>query len=188
MAVHSGSGPSTRPQAESRRTRRVLDHPVAPQSLAESGLSLDLVLQLALKTLHLAGDLSGTELARRMGLRFPVLEPVLAELRDARHIEVSSGSMLGPSSYEYRMLDAGRTRAMLFLQQNQYVGVAPVPLTQYAAYLKAHQAAVPRSAATSCGVSPKARSPITELPPWSRSSTGVKLRSTPQARSSAPST
>ena len=34
----------------------------------------------------------------------------------------------------------------------------------------------------------KARSPITLLPPWSRSSTGVKLRSTPQARSSAAST
>ncbi len=125
---------------------RVLGHPEAPLSLAESGLPLDLVLQLVLKTLHLSGDLVGTELGRRLGLRFPVIEPALAELRDARHVEVVSGSMLGPSSYEYRILDAGRTRAMLFLQQNQYVGVAPVPLAQYADYLRAHQAAVPRSA------------------------------------------
>ena len=125
---------------------RVLGHPAAPLSLAEAGLSLDLVLQLVLKTLHLSGDLTGTELGRRLGLRFPVIEPALAELRDARHVEVSSGSMLGPPSYEYRILDAGRARAMLFLQQNHYVGVAPVPLAQYAAYLKAHQAAVPRSA------------------------------------------
>ena len=125
---------------------RVLEHPRAPQSLREAGLPLDLVLQLALKTLYLSGSLSGIELARRLGLRFPVLEPALAELREARHVEVASGSILGPSSYEYRILDAGRARAMLFLQQNQYVGVAPVPLDQYAAYLRAHQAAVPRSA------------------------------------------
>jgi predicted ATPase with chaperone activity len=125
---------------------RVLDHPAAPLSLAEAGLPLDLVVQLALKTLHLAGDLTGTELGRRLGLRFPVIEPALAELREARHIEVVSGSMLGPSSYQYRILDAGRARAMLFLQQNQYVGVAPVPLAQYTAYLRAHHAAVPRTA------------------------------------------
>ena len=44
------------------------------------------------------------------------------------------------------------------------------------------------AASTTRGSRWKARSPITPLPPWSRSSTGVKLRSTPQARSSAPST
>ena len=47
-----------------------------------------------------------------------------------------------------------------------------------------HQALAP-AAATTRGSRWKARSPITLLPPWSRSSTGVKLRSTPQARSSA---
>ena len=133
-------------RASTTEAAPVLAHPVAPLTLAEAGLSLDLVLQLALKTLYLSGDLIGTELARRLGLRFPVIEPALDELRSARHIEVASGSMLGPSSYEYRILDAGRARAMLFLQQNQYVGVAPVPLAQYAAYLRAHQQAVPRTA------------------------------------------
>jgi predicted ATPase with chaperone activity len=136
----------TLPARPAGEPERVLGHPAAPHSLAEVGLSLDLVLQLVLKTLHLSGDLTGTELGRRLGLRFPVIEPALAELREARHVEVASGSMLGPSSYEYRILDAGRARAMLFLQQNHYVGVAPVPLAQYAAYLRAHQAAVPRTA------------------------------------------
>jgi predicted ATPase with chaperone activity len=132
--------------ASPREAARVLAHPSAPLTLEEAGLSLDLVLQLALKTLYLSDDLTGVELARRLGLRFPVIEPALDELRGARHIEVASGSLLGPSSYEYRILDAGRARAMLFLQQNHYVGVAPVPLAQYAAYLRAHQQAVPRSA------------------------------------------
>jgi predicted ATPase with chaperone activity len=146
MSIQAGSSSPARHTETTRSQARVLDHPRAPQSLSESGLTLDLVLQLALKTLHLSGSLSGVELARRLGLRFPVVEPALAELREARHVEVAGGSILGPSSYEYRILDAGRTRAMLFLQQNQYVGIAPVPLAQYAAYLCAHQAAVPRSA------------------------------------------
>ena len=75
------------PAQRSGDSERVLGHPVAPLSLAEAGLSLDLVLQLVLKTLHLSGDLTGTELGRRLGLRFPVIEPALAELRDARHVE-----------------------------------------------------------------------------------------------------
>jgi predicted ATPase with chaperone activity len=146
MSMRPGTAvpvPRTHPPAHDVR---VLGHPPAPQTLADAGLSLDLVLQLALKTLHLSGDLTGTELARRLGLRFPVLEPALADLREARHIEVAAGSMLGPASYTYRILDAGRARAMLFLQQNQYVGVAPVPLAQYTEYLRAHQIALPRSA------------------------------------------
>jgi hypothetical protein len=149
MVTRPGAGISAPRPAEpsgQAAVARVLPHPAAPRSLEEAGLPLDLVLQLVLKTLHLSGDLTGTELGRRLGLRFPVIEPALADLREARHVEVASGSMLGPSSYQYRILDAGRARAMLFLQQNHYVGVAPVPLEQYAAYLRAHQAAVPRTA------------------------------------------
>ena len=105
MITSPGGGltaPRTVPDPRAGVGERVLGHPGAPMSLAEAGLSLDLVLQLVLKTLHLSGDLTGTELGRRLGLRFPVIEPALAELRDARHVEVSSGSMVGPSSYEYR--------------------------------------------------------------------------------------
>ena len=37
----------------------------------------------------------------------------------------------------------GRTRAMLFLEQSHYVGVAPVPLAQYQRYMAAFKAAAP---------------------------------------------
>ena len=74
--------------AATGEAERVLGHPAAPLSLAEAGLSLDLVLQLVLKTLHLSGDLDRHRAGRRLGLRFPVIEPALAELRDARHVEV----------------------------------------------------------------------------------------------------
>ena len=41
--------------------------PSAPKTLEESGLSIDLLLQLALKTLHFAGDLTGAELSQPAG-------------------------------------------------------------------------------------------------------------------------
>ena len=115
-------------------------HPPAPASLAETGLSQDLVMQLALKTLFFAGELSGTDLATRLGLSFSVIESTLESLKAHRHCEISGGAMLGAASYRFRITDAGRTRAALFLENNHYVGVAPVPLAQYQAYLKAFAA------------------------------------------------
>lgn len=123
----------------------VLPHPQAPLTLAQSGLTLDLVTQLALKTLNFAGDLSGNELGRRLGLRFTVFEPAMDLLRAQHHIDVGGGSMLGPSSYRYRITDSGRTRAVLFLERNPYVGCAPVPLAQYTSYMRAYDRAVPRA-------------------------------------------
>ena len=114
----------------------------APRSLEEAGLSRDLITQLVLKTLHFSGELSGTELARRIGLPFHVIEPVVAAIKQQYHLDISGGT-LGSHSYRYRITDAGRGRAMLFLEQSHYVGVAPVPLTQYCAYMDRFKAAVP---------------------------------------------
>ena len=50
----------------------VVPFPTSPQSVEEAGIPLDLILQLALKSLHFSGELSGTELARRLGLEFHV--------------------------------------------------------------------------------------------------------------------
>ena len=46
--------------------------------------------------------------------------------------------MVGRASYRYRITDAGRARAMLFLEDNQYVGVAPVPFAEYCRYMAAY--------------------------------------------------
>jgi predicted ATPase with chaperone activity len=116
--------------------------PPAPRTAAEAGVSVDLLTQLVLKTLHFAGELVGTELARRLGLGFSVIEPAIDALKQQQQCEIVGGAMLGPSSYRYRITDAGRTRAMLFLDNNHYVGVAPVPLDQYSKYMIAFGKAV----------------------------------------------
>ena len=58
----------------------------------------------------------------------------------------------GAAGYRYALTDLGRDRARQYLDANQYVGPAPVPLEAYVAQIMAHRA--PRAAtstATGCG-------------------------------------
>jgi hypothetical protein len=112
--------------------------PPAPTTLAQAGLSHELVMQLLLKHLHFGADFTGHDLARRLGLEFTVIEPVLETLRFTHLCEVAGGSVVGGPSFRYRITDEGRRRALLYLEQSQYVGAAPVPLEQYRQYLFAH--------------------------------------------------
>jgi predicted ATPase with chaperone activity len=123
-----------------------VEHPVAPTTLEEAGLKADLLMQLALKLLHFSGELTGVELARKLGLNYSVIDPIIEALVAQRHCEIAGGAMIGRSSYRYRITDAGRTRAALFLENNHYVGCAPVPLDQYRRYMHAFERAKPPKA------------------------------------------
>ena len=123
----------------------IVPFPAAATTLEESGLTLDLVLQLTLKSLHFAGELSGTDLSRRLGLEFAVIAPALDFLKAQHQVGIVGGGIVGGASYRYRITDAGRTRAALFLETSHYVGAAPVPLAQYQAYLEAYRKAAPRA-------------------------------------------
>jgi hypothetical protein len=107
----------------------------APRQLEDTGLPADLVLQIVTKTLHLAGELSGTQLSERLGVTFQIIEPALALLKREHHCEISGGTVLGGPSFRYRLTDSGRIRAALFLEHDHYVGALPVPLDQYNAYM-----------------------------------------------------
>ena len=125
--------------------RRQLVLPPAPKTLAETGLAFDTVMPLILKTLHLAGEHTGAQMADRLGLRFSVIEPILQHLRSSYLIDVSGGGLIGGPSFIFRVTDAGRTRAMLFLDQSRYVGVAPVPFAQYETYMREFDRTVSRT-------------------------------------------
>lgn len=124
-------------------SNEIVPHPQAPDTVEESGIGLDLILQLVLKSLHFGGELSGTQLSERLGLAFPVIAPALDLLKAQQQCQIVGGGIVGGASYRYRITDAGRTRAALFLETNQYVGFAPVPLAQYQRYMYAFRDAVP---------------------------------------------
>lgn len=110
--------------------------PRSPQTIAETGLSFDLLEQLLLKVLHVGGEQSAAALSSRLGLVHSVLEPVLDHLKRSFLCEHWGGGALGGPSYVYRITTAGRERAIMALAQSQYIGAAPVPFAQYARYMR----------------------------------------------------
>ena len=102
---------------------------------------------------------------QRLKLNFPVIEPVLEILVEQRYVAIVDGGMIGRSSYTYRISDAGRERAQLFLENNHYVGSAPVPLQQYQDYMTSLESA-PAQHETRDALRCQGRSKI--RPPWRR--------------------
>jgi predicted ATPase with chaperone activity len=132
----------TEPRTDAAAATAAL-HPKAPRTRAETGLGDDLLTQLVLKQLFRLGDMVGTDLARSLGVQFSVIEDILTSLRMMHQCEIVASAEVGAPSYRYRISDEGRKRAQLFLEQNNYSGVAPVPLVQYQKYLRAYRAAAP---------------------------------------------
>ena len=110
--------------------------PPMPTTLAETGLGPDQVEQLLIKTLY-SGEATGLALAERMRLQYTVFEAILERVRAERLVEVRGMTGAGGASYRYALTDAGRDRARQYLEINQYVGPAPVPLASYVAEMKA---------------------------------------------------
>ena len=117
---------------------------VAPATLADTGLSEDMVTQLVIKLLHFNADCTGVEIAHRLGLEFVVVEPILERLKRLRQCEVLGGGAVGAPSFRYRITDTGRQSAQVCLENNQYVGAAPVPLAQYRDYMAKFRVAAKR--------------------------------------------
>ena len=112
--------------------------PPEPQSIEQTGLSLGFLADLALKTLYLRGQMSGTEIASSLGLPLTnVVERVLDFLKSERLVEIRGGAGVSAASYQYVVVDRGSEKAQEALSRSQYVGRAPVPLSMYIASVKA---------------------------------------------------
>jgi hypothetical protein len=114
--------------------------PLIPRTLADTGLSIDHVEQLLLKTLY-TGELTGTGIAEAMCLPYAILEPLVERARAERLLEVRGATGTGSASYRYVLTDLGRDRTREYLSVNGYIGPAPVPLHQYCEMMRRLQAA-----------------------------------------------
>ena len=110
--------------------------PPLPRTIADTGLSVDQLEQLMMKTLH-TGELTGVALAERVCLPYSLLEPLIEHLRAERLVEVRGATGSGTAGYRYALTDLGRERAAQFLEINRYVGPAPVTLASYVAAMGA---------------------------------------------------
>lgn len=112
--------------------------PSQPQNVNETGLSESFIEALLLKTVLLAGTISGRKLSERSGLTFRVVEPMLDVLRTRKLL-----SHVRPAAfndYYYSLTEAGQSRSQAHMKQCSYVGPAPVPLSDYVLSVEAQAA------------------------------------------------
>lgn len=105
--------------------------PPQPRTLAETGLSLAFLTDLALKTIHYAGLPSATHMTERMALPPPIVQQLLALLTDDHLCEVASSSNMMAGNYRYRLTAGGISRVREALERSRYAGPAPVTIEQY---------------------------------------------------------
>ncbi len=128
--------------AESPALQKAPAPPAPPNSIEETGLHVDTLSQLLLKTL-IAGEASGTGLSEKLRVAYSVLDALIQHARVEKLVEVRGTSGSGAAGYRYALTDLGRDRAGQFLDICRYVGPAPVPLAQYNAYVRACMEARP---------------------------------------------
>ena len=110
--------------------------PRAPAAIEETGLSVDQLSQLFVKTLY-TGETTGVTVADRLRLPYAILAPLVEAIRAEHLIEVRGTAGSGAAGYRYALTDLGRDRARQYFDANQYVGPAPVTLESYVNEMKA---------------------------------------------------
>lgn len=118
-----------------------------PQTIEESGLDFSLILDLVIKAIYFGGRPSARNIATQLALGFPVVDQVLAFMKQQQLAEVVGSSGMGEQLYQYSLSNKGFEKAEEALNRNQYIGPAPVRFEQYLDVLK-------RQSITSIRVSP----------------------------------
>ena len=110
--------------------------PIAPETIADTGLSPEAITELLLKTLYVQGARSGQELVEAMCLPFAIVDELLLTLQHQRLVEVKRTVGAGRGGYIFDLTNAGSERAREAMAAGQYVGPAPVPLEHYRAWIE----------------------------------------------------
>lgn len=101
-----------------------------PKTLADTGLSKELLFRLVLRHLQEDASLSLPVLAERLCLRGSIVEPLLQELKGLQLVEVrASGRMDEP--IRFALTQKGQYEAQVLNERDGYIGPAPIPLADY---------------------------------------------------------
>lgn len=113
------------------QTREIIP---APRTIEDTGIRRKVLEDLALKILHLSGELSLRDLAERMLVPLRIVDDVFGRLRKEALCHVT-----GMSAGVHRIITTseGKARASELLAITQYAGAVPVSLEQYVARVRA---------------------------------------------------
>jgi predicted ATPase with chaperone activity len=99
-----------------------------PTTVEETGVRRSVLEDLALKTIYVEGEINLRALGEKLGLEFPVIDDIFQRLRKRKLCEVT-----GHDGFVHRVTanELGSTRAQELLGTNEYIGKAPVSLSDY---------------------------------------------------------
>jgi predicted ATPase with chaperone activity len=111
--------------------------PIAPRTMAETGLGMVMMRDILLKTMFRMNLDLVTLIARQVCLPVNVTQDLVDLARGQKLIE-ATGTLHATSGNEmgYQLTDAGRARALDALSQSEYYGAMPVPLDSYQEQVK----------------------------------------------------
>ena len=111
--------------------------PRSPRTIEESGLEEGFLLDLLVKNIYRLGYETPTKMAAALGLVTPIAEALIALGRENRLFQtMGARSASVAAEMRYELTEAGRAWALDALRQSEYVGPAPVPLSQYVEQVK----------------------------------------------------
>jgi hypothetical protein len=111
-----------------------VDSIIAPQEVEATSLRRGLLEDLAVKILYLRGEMTLVELSNLMCLGLGVIDEIFQFCRKEQLCEVKG--MVG-GSHRIAASERGKARAADLLALNQYVGPAPITLSEYTAWVRA---------------------------------------------------
>ena len=110
--------------------------PPVPETIDDTGVAGSLIEQLIFKMLYFRGDLLGRDLSSAVGLKFSVVEELIETMKRQHLVQVKRSLGMGNSTAIFALTEAGRNLTREYLENNQYTGPAPVPLFQYAYFVR----------------------------------------------------
>ena len=113
--------------------------PRQPRSMRETGINPAMIEKIIMRFLFQMGVETSRRVASQLRLPFRVLEPVLKQLRQDKHIDLAGTTSAGDS--EYCITESGRERARRYQQECTYFGSVPVSLEDYVASVSAQSIA-----------------------------------------------
>src|SRR5712692_6446886 len=105
--------------------------PQAPESVGDTGLPVEFLGELVLKTLFVGGPATLEELGERLGASYGLTDELTQRLKLEQAIEATSASGYSDWGIRYRLTGKGTELAESALERSRYVGVVPVTLAEY---------------------------------------------------------
>jgi len=110
--------------------------PPVPTSLQETGLNIKFINSLLFKNMYMLGLETNLEIASRLKLGLGIIDELLRKLKQQGLVEVRGTNGSDSRTTNYSLTNAAKELALEAARQCEYVGPAPVPLSQYQRQVK----------------------------------------------------